>query len=119
MQESLQDRELRRLSTEYRWCVEAHARTIRFCLILNLAFAVAALIALKMDGPIFADAIAAGLFLCGFVTALFSIRAIGQSEEDLSAITNRKIELEHRIGLREGDIRSYVRRTRGITLVLF
>jgi hypothetical protein len=118
MLEPSQELALRRATSEYRWLAEARARTVRFHLSLNFAFAVLAIVVLKITGPVYADAIAAGLFGCGFATALLSARTIRNAEREYRAAQNRMLEMEYRAGLRPGEFQPVDLHIRGITAIL-
>lgn len=60
----------------------AHRETLRFHLLLNLTLAIAATWVLKIDGPYYADGIAAGIYVIGFLIALWSFRSIRKSEAE-------------------------------------
>jgi hypothetical protein len=112
------DRELRRVTSEYRWVADAHGSTVRFYLGINVALAAASLALLKIEGPFFGDAIAAALFVCGFMTCLLGVRAIRDSEAQVRALADRRIALEHKCGLREGEPQALPSGARGLTIVL-
>ena len=59
-----------------------HSETLRFHLLLNLTLAIAATWVLKLDGPYYADGIAAGIYVVGFLIALWSFRSIRKSEAE-------------------------------------
>ena len=60
----------------------AHREALRFHLFLNLALAIGATWVLKLDGPYYADGIAAGIYVVGFLIALWSFRSIRKSEAE-------------------------------------
>jgi hypothetical protein len=117
MPEPSQELSLRRATSEYRWLAEARARTVRFHLSLNFAFAVLAIVVLKITGPVYADAIAAALFGCGFATALLSARTIRNAEREYRTAQNRMLEMEYQAGLRSGEFQPEQPRMRGITAI--
>lgn len=104
---------------EHRWLVAAHEGTVRFHLALNTALAAAALALLKIEGPYFADAIAAGLFTCGFALCIFSLRAIRHSSAEVASAAQARAAQETKAGLREADAPPYVSRSRGVGMVLW
>lgn len=76
-----------------------HEQALRFYLVFDVALAVAATAVLKMDGPYYADALAAGLFVCGFGVSLAAIRTLRRSRKDLDALDRHRQETERAAGL--------------------
>ncbi len=70
-----------------------HERAVRFHLLLNLGFALAATWVLKLDGPYYADGISAGLFVCGALVSLWSRRGIADSERETGVPHARGLHL--------------------------
>jgi len=66
---------------------------LRFHLLLNLTLAIAATWVLKLDGPYYADGIAAGIYVVGFLIALWTFRSIRKSEaeNDFSGVSTAPV----------------------------
>jgi hypothetical protein len=82
MSELTEERRSRIAASDERRRAGRRERALRFHAGLNAAYAAAALGLLKIEGPYFADAIAAGLFFCGFWMALFSLRSLSSLERE-------------------------------------
>lgn len=73
--------------------------TTRFHLVLDLSTAALVCTILKMDGPYYADAIVAGLFICGFGLTVYSYRCVRRVEIALSVAESQRRAEEERLGL--------------------
>ncbi|MBC7927835.1 MAG: hypothetical protein H7039_19490 [Bryobacteraceae bacterium] len=62
-------------------------RTVRFHLLLNLGLALAATWVLKVDGPYYADGIAAGVYVCGLAVTVISMGEIKVARRQLKELT--------------------------------
>lgn len=61
-------------------------RTIRFHLILNIGLALSATWVLKVDGPYYADGIAAGIYVCGLAVTAIGMGEIRVSRRQLQEV---------------------------------
>lgn len=90
---------MERAAEESRWRARMHEQALRFHLVFDVALAVAATAVLKMDGPYYADALAAGLFVCGFGVSIAALRSVRRSLQDLEALDRHRLEMERTAGL--------------------
>jgi len=92
---------LESLTSECRAREKTHELNVRFHILVNLGFAAATTLILKVDGPYYADAVVAGLYVCGVGLSIFSFRSVRRSSRLLYDAEIRRREEAERAGVHD------------------